>query len=181
MMTDRGLFRLTLVSVALIALTAINVAAQQPPAGAAPDSGPARPGTPQFGWLVSGRKVTVITTDGQKHKGSFTSSGMFTGPSAPVPSDRIVKVERVTNSFSKGLAIGLISGLGFGGFVYIFAESDVVWMAPLVGAGVGAGIGAAHRRHEVLYDAQRSSTKTRSIAPILSKTSKGAKFSMTWR
>ena len=182
MIGNLRLTRLAVVSVALVALAAVNVAAQEPAPGAAPASGPARPGTPEFGWLVSGRNVTVTTADGRRHKGSFTRPGMFAGPSAPVPSDQIVKVVRVTHSFSKGLAIGLISGLAVGTYTFVVAPRDkAVWVSPLVGAGIGAGIGAALRKSEVLYDAKLTTTRTMSIAPILSKTRKGAMFSMAWR
>jgi len=186
MIGNSGLARLAVVSVTLVALSSVNAAAQEPPSGAAPASGPARPGTPEFGRMVFGRKVTVTTADGQRHKGSFTPSGIFAGPGTPVPSDQIVKVERVTHSVGKGLAIGLIPGIAVG-FLTLKVSCDDecnmagLWVPVLVGAGVGAGIGAAHRKSEVLYDAKRRPTRTMSIAPILSKTRKGAMLSMTWR
>ena len=181
MIGNLGLTRLAVVSVTLVALSAVNVAAQ-----AAPASGPARPGTPEFARIVSGRTVMVTTVDGKQYKGSFTPSGLFADPHTRVPSSDIVRVERVTHSVGKGLAIGLISGVAIGGLtMYLSCEDNCnptgFWVPTLVGAGLGAAFGAAHQKSDVLYDAKRPTTRTMSVAPILSKTRKGAMFSMTWR
>jgi len=183
MIGNSGFTRLAVVSVTLVTLASVNMAAQEPPRPA-PD--PARPGTPEFARIVAGRTVTVTTVDGKQYKGSFTPSGLFADPHTRVPSSDIVRVERVTHSVGKGLVIGLIPGVALGFLTYFVSCEDECsaagFLAPtLVGAGLGAAIGAAHRKSDVLYDAKRPTTRTMSIAPILSKTRKGAMFSMSWR
>jgi hypothetical protein len=89
-----------------------------------------------------------------------------------------------------GLAAG--AGLGFAAMAGICADeycypSDYFLvpgfyggLGAAAGVGIGALLNAGHRSSDVLYDARRS-TRTVSVAPILSPTRKGMAFSMTWR
>jgi hypothetical protein len=154
----------------------------------------ATPGSMLFAQRITGRRLSVTTKSGSRLEGVFqlTQQGMVTGGGAVVPFDQVAKVERVTHRIAKGLAIGLLPGVGVGLLAVGLSCEDecalAAFLFPMaIGAGAGAGIGAVqdatHRNADVIFDAKRHnpSTTTMSIAPILSKTRKGVAFSMTWR
>lgn len=180
-------------------ISAVIVVLASPAAAQATASSPSAPAiavlptTPAFAQRVDGKTVRITTTDGVRRKVrvlSHTSTEMVVGDGAPVPSERIAMVEkvshRVRNSTLIGLAIGVATGAAF---TIACGDSGECDPGPVLAlGGIGAGIGAAvggvrylfRGDRDVIHDA-RKRTPTMSFAPILSPTRKGVAFSMTWR
>ena len=168
----------------------------------APGSAPASStsAAPLFARALQGQNVW-ISADGARVRGRVTSLDSTSlvlvehGVATTIPYKNIARVEKSTHRLRNGALIGLVSGAGFGlvlgglscgGDEYCEPGTVPLLTAYYAGLGAAAGVGigaivhAARKNGDVLYDARRSTT-TMSISPILSPTSNGAAFSMTWR
>jgi hypothetical protein len=188
----------TAFSIGITLLAASTVFAQS--VSSAPTTGAqAEPatGVPWFARGLVGRNVW-ISADGTRIRGQVTSVGptglvlLEDGVATTIVFKEIVRVEKSSHRLRNGALVGMSvgAGLGFLGAVgggMTDGEPTCAILAPIwagIGAGAGVGIGAivhaAKKNSDVLYDARRS-TRTMSLAPILSPTGKGIAFSMTWR
>jgi hypothetical protein len=155
-------------------------------------------GNAEFARMVQGRKVIVTTRDGRQYDGVFKVSGpnldsTGNGAAFSVPLSQIARVEKPTYRMRK-YSLGLLAaGAGIGMAVacsvddYCLEEgtmflNGVMWggIGAAAGGIIGASLNKAHRHDDILFDSNRS-TRTISLAPILSPTRKGLAFSMTWR
>ena len=168
----------------------------------APGGGPASSASdaaPLFARGIQGKQVW-ISADGARVRGRVMSLDPTSlvlvedGVPTTIPYKSIVRIEKSTHRLRNGALIGLASGAGLGAWAAAAycaegycTSGEVIGvtlfyggLGAAAGVGIGAIVNAAKKNGDVLYDARRSTT-TMSIAPILSPTSKGAAFSMTWR
>jgi hypothetical protein len=154
-----------------------------------------------FAAQVQGRKVWLTMSDGLRRKGrvkTMSSAGMtLTGVTpAPVPFDRIERLENVTHRVRNGaiggfllvflpatiiVSVGYCEDVGCSGSGEVLARASLYGgLGALAGAAIGAAVNAHNRTRDVLYNAPHRTTSI-SLAPILSPARKGIAFSMTWR
>jgi hypothetical protein len=198
-MTSRSvsLPRAAALSIAISALASSVALAQAPssPVGGTAQAGPGV--VPIWASQLEGKNVRV-TADGVRRRGRVTSASpsglVLIEDDAPttIPFNQIMRVEKTPHRLRNGTLIGLAAGAGLGMLMAKecgFGEGDgecIVWLPIFAGIGAGAGVGlgaifnSANKGGDVLYDARRSS-RTMTLAPILSPTRKGVAFSMTWR
>jgi hypothetical protein len=189
--------RLATVSLGLtmVALPAMAQTPSSPVQAAAPSTTAAS--IPAYASGLNGRDVRV-TADGVQHRGvvsSLSTAGLVlseNGAPTAIPFSKVERVEKVTHRVRKGTLIGLASGAGLGILLAGMCEEDaspgcggiIFGLVSAIGAGAGAGLGAfthsVRKDGDVLYQTSRKPT-TVSFAPILSRTRKGAAFSVAWR
>jgi len=155
-----------------------------------------RPGTPEFAKQIDGKHVTVTLTDGRDYDGLFAIEGqtlVSRGHHATVtlPVDQIVRVEKNPRRIRLHALIGLSVGGGLGAAVLVGCGRDCVALGlglagfyggvgAAIGTGVGAILNSANKERDVIYDSNRR-TVAWSVAPILSRTQRGAAFTVRWR
>ena len=186
------------ISAFLIALSA-SAASGQTPAPAPSISGvQATFLAGAFTQAVHDREVWITTSNGSRLKARVTSmipTGLTVtatdGQAQTIRFEDITRMERVTHRIRNHMTAGLIIGSGLGLLGAAFCDGDSGCFGAIFGfyAGAGVGIGAlngyirnrVNRDDDIIYDAGIRSTTTMALAPILSRTRKGAAFTMTWR
>jgi len=155
-----------------------------------------RPGTPEFAKQVDGKHLTVALADGRDYDGRFVIEGQSMisrsqHATVTLPIDQIVRVEKNPRRIRLHALIGLSVGGGLGAAALVGCGRDCVALGLAlvgfyggVGAAIGTGVGAilnsVNHDRDVIYDSHRQ-TVAWSVAPILSRTQRGAAFTVRWR
>ena len=193
-MTGDGKFAARLAVVFLVLVTWAGVASAQAPVPAA---------SSQFEFLgvsfaqaFQGREVWITTSDGSRLKariGVVAPTGLNVtaahGQGQTIRFAEIKRIEKVSHRLRNHTLAGLIIGSGLGLLGMAACGDDGACAGALVVyAGIGTGIGALNgairnnlnRDDDLIYQVGARTTVL-AVTPILSRGSRGAALSLTWR
>jgi hypothetical protein len=183
-------------SAMLIALTAPAASAQ---VSIPPDANPAQSvflGT-AFATAVNGKELWITTANGSRQKARVTAvapTGLTVsgtgGQGQTLLFGDITRIQKVKHRLRTGTLAGLAVGAGLGALGIAACDGEASCATGFlvsyaaIGAGVGALAGAirnhANRTDDIVFEAGPRTT-TVAFAPVLSRTTKGAALTLTWR